>query len=86
MPKDRSKTSSQSAATVSGDTYEPARVTMSLRRRSVQAAQPPDREQDPPSPDRMAYNFVFALLNLDKGYGEYQSPEILEGIVRYLAR
>ena len=34
----------------------------------------------------MANNFVFALLNLDKGYGEYQSPEILEGIVRYLAR
>lgn len=34
----------------------------------------------------MANNFAFALLNLDKGYGEYENPEILEGIVTYLTR
>ena len=41
-----------------------------------------DYAEDPE--EVMATNFSYAICNLDKGYGDFKSPEILEGIVNYL--
>ena len=34
----------------------------------------------------MAVNVSLALTALDRGYGEFDSPEILEGIIDWLRR
>ena len=36
--------------------------------------------------EAMATNFAYAITNLDTGYAEFASPEILEGIVEYLKK
>lgn len=43
-----------------------------------------DYVEDPE--EAMATNFAYAILNLDKVYGEIKSPEILEGIVEILKK
>ena len=43
-----------------------------------------DYVEDPE--EAMATNFAYAILNLDKEYGEIKSPEILEGIVEILKK
>lgn len=41
-----------------------------------------DYAEDPE--EIMATNFALAIMNLDKGYESFKSPEILEGIIDYL--
>lgn len=43
-----------------------------------------DYVEDPE--ELMATNFSYALTDLDKGFEEYESPEILEGIIEYLKK
>ena len=43
-----------------------------------------DYVEDPE--EAMATNFAYAIMNLDTGYAEFASPEILEGIVEYLKK
>ena len=43
-----------------------------------------DYVEDPE--ELMATNVAYALMNLDNGYADFGSPEILEGIIDYLAK